>query len=47
MSTLLGFVALATDVESLYAAVKALVCVLKSTKVAIQEMTRINGYQVG
>jgi len=46
MSILLGFVAMANDVEGLYAAVKALVCVLKSTHVALQVMHRINGYQV-
>ena len=47
MSILLGFVAMANDVEGLYAAVKALVCVMKSTTVAGQDMLRINGYQVG
>ena len=46
MSILLGFVAMANDVEGLYAAVKALVCVMKSTNVALQDMLRINGYQV-
>lgn len=46
MSIMLGFVAMASDVEGLYAAVKALVCVLKSTKLAQEEMSRINGYQV-
>lgn len=46
MSIMLGFVAMASDVEALYAAVKALVCVLKSTKKAQEDMFRINGYQV-
>lgn len=46
MPIMLGFVAMATDVEGLYAAVKALVCVLKSTLVAQEDMLRINGYQV-
>ena len=32
-STLLGLVAMATDVEGLYAAVKALVCACRSNKV--------------
>ena len=47
MSVMLGFVAMSNDVEGLYAAVKALVCVIKSTRVALQDMIRINGYQVG
>lgn len=46
MSVMLGFVAMSNDVEGLYAAVKALVCVIKSTGVAQQDMIRINGYQV-
>lgn len=46
MPIMLGFVAMAADVEGLYAAVKALVCVLKSTVVAQEDMLRINGYQV-
>ena len=46
MSILLGFVAMANDVEGLYAAVKALVCVMKSTSTALEDMLRINGYQV-
>lgn len=44
--TLLGLVAMATDVEGLYAAVKALVCVIKSNKQALHDLDRINGHQV-
>ncbi|KAL5018829.1 hypothetical protein ScPMuIL_004551 [Solemya velum] len=42
---LLGLIAMATDVEGLYAAVKALVCVVKSNKAAVWDMDRIRGYQ--
>lgn len=45
-SALLGLVAMATDVEELYAAVKALVCVVKSNKSILKDMERISGYQV-
>ena len=45
-SALLGLIAMATDVESLYAAVKALVCVVRCNKGAQMEMDRIKGYQV-
>lgn len=44
--TLLGLVAMATDVEGLYAAVKALVCVIKSSKQALHDLDRISGHQV-
>ena len=44
---LLGLVAMATDVEGLYASVKALVCTVKSNKQAQKEMLRVRGYQVG
>nr|XP_008195320.1 PREDICTED: WD repeat and FYVE domain-containing protein 3 isoform X2 [Tribolium castaneum] len=44
-SVLLGLIAMAQDVESLYAGVKALVCVVKSNKVAQAEMDRKRGYQ--
>ncbi|XP_052816149.1 WD repeat and FYVE domain-containing protein 3-like isoform X4 [Mya arenaria] len=44
--TLLGLVAMATDVEGLYAAVKALVCVVKSNKQAQHDLDRIAGYQM-
>lgn len=40
-----GMVAMATDVESLYAAVKALVYVVKCNNQAQHEMERIRGYQ--
>jgi len=45
-SSLLGLVAMASDIESLYASVKALVCVVRSNKLAAKEMDRIKGYQV-
>lgn len=45
-TTLLGLVAMATDVEGLYAAVKALVCVVKSNSQAQHDLDRIRGYQV-
>ncbi|KAJ8676714.1 hypothetical protein QAD02_012501 [Eretmocerus hayati] len=44
-SVLLGMIAMAQDVESLYAAVKALVCVVRSNQAAQQEMDRHRGYQ--
>lgn len=45
-AAILGLVAMASDVEGLYAAVKALVCVVKSNALASKEMERIKGYQV-
>uniref|UniRef100_T1KMA3 WD repeat and FYVE domain-containing protein 3 n=1 Tax=Tetranychus urticae TaxID=32264 RepID=T1KMA3_TETUR len=42
---LLGLVANSQDVESLYASIKALVCVLKVNKEMVCEMERIKGYQ--
>ncbi|XP_035824115.1 WD repeat and FYVE domain-containing protein 3 isoform X2 [Aplysia californica] len=45
-SALLGLIAMATDVESLYAAVKALVCVVRSNKSSKWDMDRIQGYQL-
>jgi len=45
-SALLGLVAMAADIEGLYASVKALVCVVRSNKLAAKEMDRIKGYQV-
>jgi len=45
-SSLLGLVAMAADIEGLYASVKALVCVVRSNKLAAKEMDRIKGYQV-
>lgn len=47
VSSLLGLIAMATDVEGLYASVKALVCAVRSNKQALKEMLRIRGYQVG
>ena len=44
-NVLLGLVAMATDVESLYASVKALVYVVKCNGQAQQEMERTRGYQ--
>ncbi|KAG7214328.1 hypothetical protein INR49_023145 [Caranx melampygus] len=44
-AAILGLVAMASDVEGLYAAVKALVCVVKSNPLASKEMERIKGYQ--
>ena len=45
-ASLLGLVAMAADIEGLYASVKALVCVVRSNKLAAKEMDRIKGYQV-
>ncbi|XP_015422644.1 PREDICTED: WD repeat and FYVE domain-containing protein 3 isoform X4 [Myotis davidii] len=45
-AAILGLVAMASDVEGLYAAVKALVCVVKSNPLASKEMERIRGYQL-
>lgn len=42
---LLGLIAMAQDVECLYAGVKALVCVVRSNKSAQAEMDRRKGYQ--
>ncbi|KAK7077189.1 WD repeat and FYVE domain-containing protein 3 [Halocaridina rubra] len=44
-SVLLGLVAMSKDVESLYAAVKALSCVIKTSKSAQMEMNQCSGYQ--
>nr|CAI5836643.1 unnamed protein product [Callosobruchus analis] len=44
-AVLLGLIAMAQDVESLYAGVKALVCVVRSNKVCQAEMDRKRGYQ--
>ncbi|KAL4623281.1 WD repeat and FYVE domain-containing protein 3-like isoform X1 [Arapaima gigas] len=43
---ILGLVAMASDVEGLYASVKTLVCVVKSNPLASKEMERIRGYQL-
>ncbi|XP_059163899.1 WD repeat and FYVE domain-containing protein 3-like isoform X2 [Physella acuta] len=45
-SVLLGLIAMAKDVESLYAAVKALVCVVRSNNSSKWDMDRIHGYQL-
>ena len=45
-SALLGLIAMAKDIEGLYAAVKAIVCVVRSHKSAMWDMDRIRGYQV-
>ncbi|XP_072921340.1 WD repeat and FYVE domain-containing protein 3 isoform X1 [Hemitrygon akajei] len=45
-AAILGLVAMASDVEGLYAAVKALVCVVKRNALASKEMERIKGYQL-
>ena len=42
---LLGLIANSQDVESLYASVKALVCVIRTNRELQLEMERINGYQ--
>ncbi|XP_054166813.1 WD repeat and FYVE domain-containing protein 3-like [Oppia nitens] len=42
---LLGLIANTQDVESLYASVKALVCVIRTNRELQLEMERINGYQ--
>lgn len=44
-SVLLGIIAMAQDVESLYAGVKALTCVVRSNKAAQSEMDRKRSYQ--
>ena len=44
-SVMLGLIAMARDDESLYAGVKALVCVLRSNPFSRSEMEEINGYQ--
>ena len=44
-NVLLGIVAMARDTESLYAGVKALVCVLKSNPFSRCEMEKSKGYQ--
>lgn len=44
-SVLLGLISMAQDVESLYAGVKALVCVVKNDRVAQSEMDRRRAYQ--
>ena len=42
----LGLVAMATDVDSLYAGMKAMVCIVGNNSVAIKEMERMGGFKV-
>lgn len=44
-SVLLGIIAMARDMESLYAGTKALVCVLKNNPLSRCEMEKAKGYQ--
>jgi hypothetical protein len=44
-SVFAGLIAMAQDVESLYAAVKALVCVVRTNRTVQLEMDRRRGYQ--
>lgn len=46
VSAILGLVAMASNVEGLYASVKALSCVLRSNPSARRDMERVRGYQV-
>ena len=43
---MLGLVAMATTVDSLYASMKALVCIIGDNQVALKEMERTGGFQV-
>ena len=42
----LGLVAMATNVDSLYASMKAMVCIVGNSIVALKEMERTGGFQV-
>ena len=44
---MLGLVAMATTVDNLYASMKALVCIIGDNEVALKEMERTGGFQVG
>ena len=44
---MLGLVAMATTVDSLYASMKALVCIVGNNQLALREMERMGGFQVG
>ena len=44
---MLGLVAMATTVDNLYASMKALVCIIGDNQVALKEMERTGGFQVG
>jgi hypothetical protein len=43
---MLGLIAMANDVESFYASVKAFVCIIKSNKQMQNELLRTRAYQV-
>ena len=47
MSILLCLVAMVNELSELYASLKALTCILQSSKIARKEMKRVEGYQVG
>jgi len=42
-----GLVAMATTVDSLYASMKALVCIVGDNQLALREMEGMGGFQVG
>ena len=44
---MLGLVAMATTVDSLYASMKALVCIVGNNQPALREMERTGGFRVG
>lgn len=46
-SVVLGLVAMATTVDNLYASMKALVCIVGNNQLALKEMERTGGFQVG
>ena len=43
---MLGLVAMANNVDSLYAAMKAMVCIVGNNPRAMKEMERTGGFQV-
>ena len=45
-SVVLGLVAMANNVDSLYASMKAMVCIVGNSVVALKEMERTGGFQV-
>ena len=45
-SVVLGLVAMASTVDSLYASMKALVCIVGNNQFALKEMERMGGFQV-
>ena len=44
---MLGLVAMATTVDSLFASMKALVCTVANNQLALKEMEKTGGFQVG